>query len=175
MPGLQASWTNGVDIALENKSWSTLRQGFGTTVRPSNESTSGWAHFSIPTPVILNGVRVKAGQALIRFSTGPRASIRAFHVYDGERKISEQNGLNLTGNVQLSTQQLGRPEVFWGTGISLLLDFNGTSQDAWVQLIAAGIDFFDVSKFLSIHDDPNNTCNLDVELSNVFEHDWRMT
>jgi hypothetical protein len=151
MPGLQASWTNGVDVALESRSWSALRQGFGTTVRPSNESTSGWVHFAIPTPVILSNVRVKAGQALIRFSTGPQATIGAFHVYDGEKKIAEQNGLSLSGNLQVATQQLGRPQILWGTGISVLLNFNGTGQDAWVQLIAAGIDFFDVSKFPSIH------------------------
>lgn len=146
MPGLQAFWTNGVDIALENRSWSTLRQGFGTFVRPSNESTSGWVHFSIPTPVILSNVRVTAGQALVRFSTGPQAKIGAFHVYDGENKISEQNGLSLGGTLQVATQPLGRPQIFWGTGISLLLDFTGTGEDAWVQLIGAGIDFFDVSK-----------------------------
>lgn len=150
MPGLQASWTNGVAVALENSSWSALRQGFGTTVRPSNESTSGWVHFAIPTPVILSNVRVKAGQALVRFSTGPQASIGAFHVYDGERKIAEQNGLHLTGTLQVASQQLGRPEVLWGTGISVLLSFTGTGPDAWVQLIAAGIDFFDVSEFVFI-------------------------
>jgi hypothetical protein len=155
MPGLQASWTNGVDVALENRSWSALRQGFGTTIRPSNETISGWVHFAIPTPVILSGVRVKAGQALVRFSTGSQASIGAIHVYDGETKIAEQNGTKFQGNLQLATLQLGRPEVKWGTGISVLLNFTGTTSDAWVQLIAAGIDFFDVSEFLSIHDDSN--------------------
>lgn len=147
---LQASWTNGVDIALETNSWSALRQGFGTTVRPSSGNTSGWVHFAIPTPVILDNVRVKAGQALVRFTTGPQASIGAFHVYDGETKIAEQNGLNLKGTLQLTTQQLGHPEVLWGTGISLLVNFNGTGTDAWVQLIAAGIDFFTVSNFIFI-------------------------
>jgi hypothetical protein len=151
MPGKQAFWTNSVAIGLENRSWSALRQGGGTTVRPSNESTSGWVHFAIPTPVILSDVRVTAAQALVRFSTGPNATIGAFHVYDGEQKIAEQNGLSLSGTLQVAAQQLSRPQILWGTGISVLLNFNGTGQDAWVQLIAAGIDFFDVSKFASIH------------------------
>jgi hypothetical protein len=151
MPGLQASWTNGVDVALENSSWSALRQGFGTTVRPSNVDTSGWVHFAIPTPVILSNVRVTAGQALVRFSTGPQAKIGAFHVFDGEVNISEQNGLSLGGTLQVATQQLKRPSILFGTGISVLLNFTGTGPDAWVQLIGAGIDFFDVSKFASIH------------------------
>ena len=148
MPGLQASWTNGVDVALEANNLSALRQGFGTTLRPSPGNTSGWVHFAIPTPVILNNVRVKAGQALVRFTTGPQGSIGAFHVYDGETKIAQENGLDLTGTLQVATQQLGRPEVLWGTGISLLVNFSGTGPDAWVQVIAAGIDFFDVSDFV---------------------------
>jgi hypothetical protein len=147
---LQASWTNGVDVALETNSWSALRQGFGTIVRPSPGNTSGWVHFAIPTPVILSNVRVKAGQALVRFTTGPQGSIGAFHVYDGEKNIAQQNGLNLTGTLQFATQQLGRPEVLWGTGISLLVNFNGTGPGAWVQLIAAGIDFFAVRNFVFI-------------------------
>jgi len=32
--------------------------------------------------------------------------------------------------------------VLWGTGISLLVTFNGNGPDAWIQFIAAGIDFY---------------------------------
>ena len=57
----------GVNIALENPSWI-----LGTFVRPSNNSTSSWVHFAIPTSVILSNIHVRAGQALVHFSTGPR-------------------------------------------------------------------------------------------------------
>jgi len=70
-------------------------------------------------------------------------------VYDSETKISQENGLNWRGTLQVARQSLWRPEVFWGTGISLLLNFSGMGPDAWVQLIAAEINFFDVSKFPS--------------------------
>jgi len=66
---------------------------------------------------------------------------------DSETKISQENGLNWRGTLQVARQSLWRPEVFWGTGISLLLNFSGMGPDAWVQLIAAEINFFDVSKF----------------------------
>jgi len=99
-------------------------------------------HFAIPTPIIINDVRLKAQSALIRFSTGPQASIGAIHVYDGETRIYQRNGIALTGTLQLDREVLPDvPEVKFGTGISIQVNFNGTGPDAWVQLISAGIDF----------------------------------
>ena len=138
-----AAWIHGTSVLLENSSWSALRQGFYTTVRPSNETTSGWVNFAIPTPVIVDGRRLNADSALVRFSTGAQASIGAFHVYDGEKKILDHNGTNYRGQLQLVKEAIpNRPEVLWGTGISIRVDFNGTGPDAYIQLISAGIDFF---------------------------------
>lgn len=140
----QAAWTHGTSVQFENKSWEVrcLRQGFFTTVVPSNEATSGWVHFAIPTPVIVNDTRLKAQSAMIRFTTGPQASIGAFHAFDGETRILEHNGTNYKGNLQFVREIIpNMPAVAWGTGISILLNFNGTGPDAWVQLISAGIDF----------------------------------
>ena len=140
-----AAWIHGTAIEFENQSWSTLalRQGFFTTVRPSNEATSAWVHFAIPTPVIVNDVRLKAQSALVRFATGPQASIGAVHVYDGEKKIYEHNGTNYKGPLQLIREVIpSQPLVDWGTGISILVNFNGGGPDAWVQFVSAGIDFW---------------------------------
>lgn len=139
-----AAWIHGTSIEFENSSWAALalRQGFFTTVRPSND-TSGWLHFAIPTPVIVNDVRLKAQSAMLRFSTGPKASIAAVHVYDGETKIYENNNANYKGQLQFTRDVLNnQPEVKWGTGISILVNFSGRDSDAWIQLISAGIDFF---------------------------------
>jgi hypothetical protein len=138
-----AAWIHGTSVQLETPSWSALRQGFYTTVRPSNGPTSEWVHFAIPTPVIINGVRSKAQSAMIRFTTGPQASIGAVHVYDGEKNIYEHNGVNYKGNLQFIREVIpGEPEVLWGTGISILINFNGKGNDAWIALISAGIDFY---------------------------------
>jgi hypothetical protein len=140
-----AAWTHGTSVQFENHSWAlrSLRQGFYTTVTPSNDVTSGWVHFAIPTPVIVNGVRLKAESAMIRFTTGPQASIGAIHVWDGETKLYERNGTNYKGKNQFVREVISnRPEVKWGTGISVLVNFNGTGADAYVQLISAGIDFY---------------------------------
>ncbi|KAG0043903.1 hypothetical protein BGZ89_006273, partial [Linnemannia elongata] len=76
----QAAWTHGLGVELESRSWTALRQGFFTTVTPSTEGTFGWVHFVIPTPVIVDGTRLKAESAMIRFSTGTTAKITNFHV-----------------------------------------------------------------------------------------------
>jgi len=140
----QAAWIHGTSVQLENSSWSNLalRQGFFTTLRPSNESTSGWVHFAIPTPVIVNDARLRAHSALIRFTTGRQASIGAIHIFDGEKKIHERNGLNLQGTLQLVREPISKSQrVHWGTGVSILVNFNDGSSDAFIQLIGAGIDF----------------------------------
>lgn len=143
MPLKQAAWTHGLAVQLESTSWSALRQGFFTTVRPSNESTSAWFHFAIPTPVIVNDVLLKADSALVRFATGNQTKIGAIHVYDGERRIAEYNGTTYRGALQLVRVQIpGSPEIAWGTGISILVVCDGTGPDAWAQLVSAGIDFY---------------------------------
>ena len=140
MPTQQSAWTHGTSVQFQTQSWAirALRQGFWTTVTPSTDATSGWVHFAIPTV----GVNLKAQLAMIRFSTGPQASIGAIHVFDGETLILQKDSLNLKGNLQFHPEPIpSKPEVKWGTGISLLLNFSGTGTDAWINLIGAGMEF----------------------------------
>lgn len=77
--------------------------------------------------VIVDGIRLKAESAMIRFTTGSGAKITNFHVYNGENKIMELNGVNFTGNASFLRQDIPRnPEVLWGTDISIGVQFNGT-------------------------------------------------
>ncbi|KAF8536577.1 hypothetical protein BDD12DRAFT_988203 [Trichophaea hybrida] len=148
----QAAWTHGAGVQLETPSWYALRQGFGTTVRPSPNSTFGWVHLVIPTPVISDGVRLNAESALIRFATGSDATITSLHVYDGEKKIVDANGLSLKGGLQTYRQAVpGRPDVLWGTVICLGVTFNGWGENAWVSFVSAGIDFYRRHRRRNIH------------------------
>ncbi|KUJ21458.1 uncharacterized protein LY89DRAFT_694905 [Mollisia scopiformis] len=101
----QAAWTHGIGLELETPTWTALRQGFYTTAK----------------------------SAMIRFSTGPTAKITSIHVYDGEKKIADYNGLSLTGNLQF---------VLWGTAVCVAVQFNGTAASDYVQFIGSGIDFY---------------------------------
>ncbi|KAG0285264.1 hypothetical protein BGZ96_010444 [Linnemannia gamsii] len=138
----QAAWTHGAGVELETRSWTSLRQGYFTTVTPSTGRTFGWVHFVIPTPVIVDNVRLKADSAMIRFSTGSTAKITNFHVYDGEKKIAAYNGLSLKGTLQFSRYNVpNNHQVLWGTVISLGVQYSGTGPNDYVQFISAGIDF----------------------------------
>jgi hypothetical protein len=137
-----AAWTHGLGVELETTTWSALRQGFYTTVRPDG-NLSGWVHFVIPTPVIVDGIRLKAESAMIRFTTGAGAKITNFHVYDGEKKIADHNALNFTGNGVFLRQDIpGNPQVLWGTAISVGVQFSATGGGNYIQFIGAGIDFY---------------------------------
>ncbi|KAI5776398.1 hypothetical protein EDC01DRAFT_792128 [Geopyxis carbonaria] len=139
----QAAWTHGVDVQLEDKTWSALRQGFGTQVRPASGATSGWVHFAVPTPVLVDGARLKAGAGMARFLTGANAQIIGFHVYDGEKRILARDGLSYKGALQMVREVLpNNPEVLWGTEISLCVQFQGNGAEAYVNFVSAGIDFY---------------------------------
>ncbi|KAH0565731.1 hypothetical protein GP486_000873 [Trichoglossum hirsutum] len=140
----QAAWTHGLGVELETPSWSALRQGFYTTVRPSSGSTFGWVHFVIPTPVIVDGNRLRAVTAWIRYAAGSSAKITNFHVYDGEKKIAGFDGLALNANaISNDTRSVpGGPAVLWGTAISLGVQFSGNGPNDYVQFVSAGIDFY---------------------------------
>ncbi|KAF9346345.1 hypothetical protein BGX34_004024 [Mortierella sp. NVP85] len=138
-----AAWMHGLGLELESPSWKAVRQGYYTTVTPSHESQSGWVHFVIPTPVIVDGVRLKTDSARVRFSTGAAARITNFHVFDGETKIRDNNSLSMTGKMQYLIEPLPKDhEVLWGTAICVGVKFDGTGPEAYVQFIAAGIDFY---------------------------------
>lgn len=144
-PIKQASWTHGLGVQLENSSWSVLRQAFYSTVRPSNETTFGWVHFAIPTPVIVDGARLKAVTAWIRCITGSGAKIMNFHVYDGENKIAEFDGLDLGFLAPGTNSQTipNSPAVLWGSGISIGVQFDGDGPNDYCQFISAGIDYYE--------------------------------
>ena len=140
----QAVWIHGTSVQIENHSWAARshRQGLFTTVIPSNETTSGWVHFAIPTPVIVNNVRLKAQSAMVHFTTGQQASIGSVHVWDGETILYVKDQVNYKGNRAVVQEVIpNMPEVNWGVGISVLVNFNGTGPDAWIRLIGAGVEF----------------------------------
>lgn len=140
-----ATWIHGTSVQFENHSWAAraLRQGYFTTVTPSNESLSGWVHFAIPTPVIVNNKRSKAESVMIRFTTGSHASIGAVHVWDGETAIYVRNQVSYKADKRGFVRDMipNQPEVEWGTSISIFVIFDGRGVNSWIELIGAGIEF----------------------------------
>jgi len=144
-PVTQSGWIHGTSLHLQDGSWSAHREGYWTTVRPSHTSTSGWIHFAIPTPTIINNRTTlsRAGWAMLRFTTGPDATITSIHVYDGETKIKAWDSLSLKGTLKFWREEItNHPAVTWGTGISVGVKFARPHDPAaWIRLIGSGIDF----------------------------------
>lgn len=103
--------------------------------------TDNWFHLAIPTPVIVNDKRLKAGTAKLRYRTSGGAQVTAVHVYDGERKIASHDGLANHPSAWAVEQHAipGTPDVLWGIGISIHVRF--PSAGGRIEVAAAGCDF----------------------------------
>ena len=72
------------------------------------------------------------------------ASITNVHVFDGETRIANHDGLDLspTSFQMLRFAVPGRPEVRWGVGVTLGVGFTGTSDaQNTMEISSAGCDF----------------------------------
>lgn len=145
-----AMWVHGAGLHVENPERLSLerRQGFFARLR-GKPFTSTWAHLGIPTPVIVDGKRLHAGSALLRFRTGPGACIGAVHIWDAEHpRIAAHGGLDLTSGpgFRLSRFEIPMcPPVKYGINVSVLLKFadeaNLPPNKLLVDISAAGVDF----------------------------------
>jgi hypothetical protein len=88
------------------------------------------------------------GQA--RFNSGSNAHVTAIHVYDGPTKIAELEGISRGGKDQKVNINLGAHRMGEAMEISVLVNSSGTGSQAWIQFSGAGIEFDDVSEFLSV-------------------------
>jgi hypothetical protein len=98
----------------------------------------------VPTPVIVKGKRQMHDSVMLRFRAGTRARVTNVHVYDGEGMIARHDGLSLApGAFDFSRFDIpGKPDVRWGTGISLGVSFSGsTDAENTLELASAGCDY----------------------------------
>ena len=144
-----AMWVHGHNMQVEYPDRLTLekRMGFYIQVR-GKPFTGNWFHFAIPTPVIVNQKRLRVGSVMIRFRTGPGASVHAVHIYDGERRIATYNDLNLSPQSRFSWPRFDvptHPPIRWGLGISIGVKFGDSANlppnKLLVEVCSAGCDF----------------------------------
>lgn len=142
----KAMWSHGHSMVVEypDRIASEWRAGFfiRVTGRPG---TSNWFHFAIPTPVIVDNDRLRIDSAMLRFRTGSAlADVTNVHIFDGERQIAAYDGLNLSPPNWdfLRFNVPGRPEVFWGIGVTVGVRFDGSTEaQNQMEFASAGVDF----------------------------------
>ncbi len=139
-----ATWIHGNAAVIEypHRVESQRHYGFYNRII-GKEKTYNWIHFALPTPVIEDGVRLNLDRFMLRAVTGSSARLRSVHIRDGERIVSLQNEVNLSGSLSLARFGIAAmPDVRWGISVSLRFDFGtGTAGNRRVDLISAGMDY----------------------------------
>ncbi len=142
MPIAHAMWIHGHSIRVEypDRMASATPRGFYVRFE-GKANTNNWFHAAIPTPVIVEGNRLRISSVMLRFRTSG-ATVTNVHVYDGDNKIASHDGLSL-GAGDWSFEQFevpGEPEVRWGLGISFKGQF-GLGSNTRIEVSSAGGDF----------------------------------
>lgn len=119
-----------------------LRQGFGVTFR-LKANQFNWFHCPLPTPVIVEDRRATLRRVLVLYRFPQGASLLSVHVWDGQNRILQRDGLNITGDHTGALDQnnifdVHRDGINFGVGISLGVS---TIADADIFFASAGGDF----------------------------------
>jgi len=139
-----ASWIHGHSMQIEYPDRIAYQRRTGMSFDIEGKSgTDNWFHFAIPTPVIINDVRLRASTIMLCFKTySLDAFVRDVHVYDGVFRIAEFNNINLSNAqpfVRLDVPD--KPLMLYGLGISLGVGFGVEAMDHHMEFTAAGCDF----------------------------------
>ena len=91
-----ASWAHGNAVVAELPSGLIIRHwGWGTqmqfTFAQNQSPPAAWCHIPIPTPVIVNDVRLKVQTPFLLFKAGQHAAIDNVHIFDGPNRIHTWN------------------------------------------------------------------------------------
>jgi hypothetical protein len=120
-----------------------LHQGWGQTWR-GRSGTANWFHVGVPTPVIVDDVRLRLQRVMILFAAGVSCDLTNVHVWDGPNRIQTFGPFAITRNhfggldASNTFNAPANPLVFWGVGISVLIRFNTAAN---ITFYSAGIDF----------------------------------
>ena len=139
-----ASWIHGHSMQIEYRDRIAAEDRIGWCAWVEGKpGTNNWFHFAIPTPVIINDVRLQIDSVLLVFKTGSiDAIVRDVHVYDGARRIAVFDLVNLTGDQPLVRLVLpGTPTAGQGLGISLGVGFGVEAMDHTMEFYSVGCDF----------------------------------
>ncbi len=142
-PISMASWIHGHTGHIELSNLAVLKpMGFHMEVNPQ-PGMHNWLHYGIPTPVILNGRRLKIQRVMLDFATASAdAMVTAVHVWDADKRILTKDGISLSGNQPFVAFDIpGTPAVIYGIGISIGLSAGVENMDHRFYFRTVGADF----------------------------------
>jgi subtilisin family serine protease len=138
-----AMWTHGTSVHEEFPDRFKLTRRMGPyAVFEGKPGTSNWFHFAIPTPVIVNGKRLRLDSILLTFSAYPDVWVTNIHIYDGNGMIEYYNNLAMTGTHWMERFDVLNKYVRRGVGVSIGVRFGSDeSKRHYILFISAGGDF----------------------------------
>ena len=136
------------------------RVGSGVRFRGKRDR-SVWFHFPIPTPVIFRGStrdeRARLSAVFVMWRTDGGSRVKSVHVWDGAKDRLMTHDLDAFGDFSGGTGQPGShpklvpdrnaftvggdPPVFYGVGVSVLVQFPAGSDNGVITFTSAGADF----------------------------------
>ena len=138
-----ASWIHGHSMEIEypDRMASAIRRGYAYQVE-GMPGTANWFHFAIPTPVIINDVRLQIDSIMLRMTTGSvDAFVRDVHIYDGETRIAVHDDVYLVeDNSFVRFEVPDMPYLRWGLGLSLGVGFGVEMMAHTMNFISVGAD-----------------------------------
>lgn len=139
-----AMWIEAYTLQVEypDRIASERRTGFSINIE-GKPSTTNWFHIAIPTPLIVDDVRLVIDSVMLRFKTySVDAWVRDIHVYDGDIMIAAHNGVNLKNDHLFERFVVpDTPPVFNGIGISIGVSFGVEPMSHHMEFFSAGADF----------------------------------
>lgn len=137
-----AAWVHGTSVEVEYPDQLSRfsKKGF-YTIAEGKPGTGNWFHFALPTPVIVDGKRLKLESIILAFVTQSDVTVTNVHIYDGYRKIEAFDGLSLTGSHLFERFDVLNLPVRYGIGISIGAKFGTESTNHVIALVSAGGDF----------------------------------
>jgi hypothetical protein len=136
-------WTHGSNVEVENSGGiaAMKRTGFCGAFA-GKPGTGNWFHFAVPTPVIVEGKRLRLDSIIVMFQTDPDVTVTNIHIYDGPQKIESYDGLALSGSHLFERFDVLNTYARYGIGITVGVNFGkDTTKPHVVKFVAAGADF----------------------------------
>ncbi|MGH9765904.1 MAG: DUF6623 family protein, partial [Blastocatellia bacterium] len=139
---IHASWIHGcaIDVEFPERLTSMRRMGFYSLCEGQPNSFN-WFHFAIPTPVIVDGRRLRLDSVMLIFHTDADVAVTNVHVWDGDSRLQAYDGLSLSGAHPFERFDVLDRSVRWGICVSVGVRFVGASQPHRIAFVSAGGDF----------------------------------
>jgi hypothetical protein len=130
--------THGHAAAQEGSSFQAMPKSLGTYIQPAPGATmelSGWFHFSIPAPSVLNGISLQVERVWVHFAAGLKAKIDRLELWESDSRIWDLRDLNWTGrSAHWEIPYLSTPQHFSrGLGLSLHVVIEGAADGNLVE------------------------------------------